>query len=227
MSANNEINDISLLSTGELFAVQEEKILKSNTANITNIISFNNKTILALADDKIIQIQIPQFLEKNVLNTEDATAEITCISNSQQEMILCSNKQKEEIVLYKFDKIPEKIKLTKAQQTNTKKTLPPPTVLMSQDTVFANAGETIKIAINQEQTIKSIETLQRPQNIELDAQKLEFLWITADENIGMHTLEYDITYNLNTILEKTDTKNNQLAILNPSGLPMVRLNGIG
>jgi len=209
---NNEINDISLLSTGELFSVQEEKKLKSNIANIKNIISFNNKTVLALTDDKIIQIQIPQFLEKNALNTEDNTADIACISNSQQETILCSNKQKEEIVLYKFDKTPEKITLTKAQQTTTKKIPPPPTMFMSQDTVFANAGETIKIAINQEQTIKSIETLQRPQNIELDAQNLEFLWITADENIGIHTLEYDITYNLNTILEKTDTKNNQLAI---------------
>ena len=86
------------------------------------------------------------------------------------------------------------------------------TNISDNDTLFFNEGDNIIINIAEAEKIKSIETITRPNQIELDAQSLQFKWDTNEEDAGEYFLEYNITYSTNTVLEQSNISNNQLAL---------------
>ena len=205
------LQDIGLSSKGKLLNLSTGKTIVS-TEDIVDIISSSSKHLVVLTKNQLIQYETPNIVQSNSISTTISTNEMFCISNQNSSAVLCSHTKEPIIFLYQFVSPLQEIKL---QEENINSVIPELAVdetESTQDTIFVNVGDLITIDVAQEHPIKSIETVQKPSSIKLDAQKLQFNWSTLPADIGEHILEYDITYNMQTILQKTNKPGNQVAI---------------
>ena len=204
--------DIGLNIKGELISLSDDKRIPTKDGEIIDIISSSDKHIITTTKNKLIQHLVPQLTQQNSIETTLPTQELICINNQKNSAVLCSHKEQRAVFLYDFFSSPKEISLQQQKNENGSPTAVENITKTKQDTLYVNAGNQITIDINQKYKIKSIETIQKPKTIQLDAQNLQFTWNTTAEDIGEHILEYDITYNTQTTLKTTDTPNNQLAI---------------
>ena len=216
---NNELHDIGLTESGNLYSFKDNKLIDNFKLPIKEIISYNNKELILLFDQQIVQVAIPEVAIIDSIILDMPSDMMQCVANKTNHNILCANVLEEAVFLYQFFPTPSSVRLEKGHnntrlvQKNTSKEQPMSTSNdIPKDTLFVNAGENITINIEKPETIKSIETITRPPQIELDAHSLHFKWDTQPSDIGEHLLEYNITYSTNTVLEKSNTINNQLAL---------------
>ena len=216
---NDDFHDIGLTDSGQLYSFKLDAYIDAAESEIKNILYYSKSELIVLLDQRLNQVSLPDFITTNSIAIDMPSDLLECISNANNKNILCSSLPEEGLYLYQFEPTPSAIQLTKSdnsvfvqQNTPLQKPLNIIKDTSPGDTIFVNAGDNIVINIAQAEKIKSIETITRPNQIELDAQSLQFKWDTSENDIGEYFLEYNITYSTNIVLEQSNISNNQLAL---------------
>ena len=216
---NDVFHDIGLTDSGRLYSFKLGEYIDAAESEIKDILYYSKSELIILLDQRLNQVSIPDFITTNSMEIDMPSNLLECVSNFNNKNILCSNLSEEDLYLYQFDPTPVAVQLMKSdsslfvkQPNSSQEPLSIVKNIPIKDTLFFNEGDNIIINIAEAEKIKSIETITRPNQIELDAQSLQFKWDTNEEDAGEYFLEYNITYSTNTVLEQSNISNNQLAL---------------
>ena len=224
---NKNYQEIGINQSGQIFFVLENKPIK-NINKFDKIIGANEQNIFFLTqDNKIVQTTINANQDLNILQSQPSPLQYNNItqhiSNLQNTHILLSSKKEKKAAIINMQNpfIVRSLDFIKNQpivQTEPKTLLQEegPAIenqrIVTHDTLYVNANDTLEIPINTEFNIHSVETIDRPEGILLEPKQLKFIWKTSPSQIGKHILKYNITYNIDTKLETSLTTNEQLAL---------------
>jgi len=236
---NNEQQEIGINQSGELIFLLENFIVNSPYIFNKIIGSAANNILLLSTDNQIIQATITEnkdLIIKDVKPSPLQSAQQTQhISNQSKTHILLTNSNPSEAILVSLLDSLTITPLNYIQQGPiTKKTTPknqgmntenitsnslqttqknqPTANIVLYDTLFVNINEKLEISIETDFNIHSVETIDRPEGIVLEPKSLQFLWTPTPEQAGLHPLKYNITYNIDTILETNLTQDEQLSL---------------
>ena len=139
----------------------------------------------------------PEIILSSLIIKEDTEQQ-----GQQKNQTKTENKQ--IMLAEKSDQGPKKLKGKEKKETKEESTQETKIVKLDQDTIFVNVGEptTIKIVFNSEFEFLDLEEKRKPIKMNLDVPSLSFMWTPSKEDAGYNNLDYVMSYNKNTNLER-------------------------